>query len=907
MKNLYFAIMVFLIVSQTAFAQVAASAPYYGDTAVYRNKMDYYFYPLDKTRIPTGILYDRVFPVANLERYTGFNGQDTTSSDQFHQAYYELYSASYQNQTWKLPGQLADDLKRDYGSNNEHAIGIQYYDYNVFDTLALQNNQIRFQNNQFQDVPGRTADPYLPRTFFAAVPLLQPEETIAVGMHYFTLNPAYQLANRPLAIRQVQADFGDGQGWQTFDANAGCTSCRGGFFRFLGSFRFPGSFLIRLVVVLTDGTTLRSVSRLSVRDNEPKTEITGCNGGDQIAIQGIPFNASAYGMSSSLTASGRAYIFYSAANCASRRITRPIVFIDGFDPDNKRDAQKIYDQYVNREFRTVSGQTIRLGDKLRAEGFDLIVFDYQDGSGLIEANALAVLRLLQTLRATYQTSLQQDFVVIGPSMGALVAQYALAFADANNIPHHTRLYVSFDGPHQGANIPVGLQYFIDYMTQRGWVSNVFLKLRNGLHNGVAARQILAHHASANSETPTPDGFRNIFLNNLNAVGRYPTRSRNIAIINGNTAGVKNPFHTPCAEILNISVKRRGLFQVLGKKIDWSAFASAESGSCRSVDMKTYAPLANLFLWRGPSLVRNTLPAPNNNSLDVAPGSYFGELVKPGGTTEATINLSTAVFYLFTGRDAEIRQKLNNTTFMPTLSAMDYQSQSPNPNLYMDLSGRILARACSSETPFDYVYASSNSTEHVAINEQTARWFEDEVKGELPSGYSVTGPAQFCFSGNYSISPALPAGATATWSTNNTNVSITGGGIATRLNNYTGPVTVNAAVDWSCRGGTITKTVTINTGVSQLSGIYGYGTGSTYTLAPNKNVRATGITVTIAPAGLEGFTWQKLSNQPRLVLVIQRQYALVHPAPVWGCGLQGFGHHLVRQLDRGHLRLLQHLG
>ena len=61
-------------------------------------------------------------------------------------------------------------------------------------------------------------------------------------------------------------------------------------------------------------------------------------------------------------------------------------------------------------------------------------------------------------------------VVIGPSMGGLITRYALAYmeqqlantGDNAKWNHETRLWVSFDAPHQGANIPFGVQKGIQY-------------------------------------------------------------------------------------------------------------------------------------------------------------------------------------------------------------------------------------------------------------------------------------------------------------------------------------------------------------------------------------------------------------------------------------------------------------
>ena len=49
-------------------------------------------------------------------------------------------------------------------------------------------------------------------------------------------------------------------------------------------------------------------------------------------------------------------------------------------------------------------------------------------------------------------------VVVGESMGGLIARYALRTMEEDNEDHDTRLYVSLDSPHRGANIPLGVQY-----------------------------------------------------------------------------------------------------------------------------------------------------------------------------------------------------------------------------------------------------------------------------------------------------------------------------------------------------------------------------------------------------------------------------------------------------------------
>ena len=56
-------------------------------------------------------------------------------------------------------------------------------------------------------------------------------------------------------------------------------------------------------------------------------------------------------------------------------------------------------------------------------------------------------------------------VVIGPSMGGLISRYALNYMESIGVDHETRLYVSFDTPHAGANVPIGFQHMFNHLDQ----------------------------------------------------------------------------------------------------------------------------------------------------------------------------------------------------------------------------------------------------------------------------------------------------------------------------------------------------------------------------------------------------------------------------------------------------------
>jgi len=63
------------------------------DTLPWKSYSDYRLQQLNKSYVNTGVLYDRVFPIAQLDERTGLlPNEDTTSSNHFKQSYSEMYS-----------------------------------------------------------------------------------------------------------------------------------------------------------------------------------------------------------------------------------------------------------------------------------------------------------------------------------------------------------------------------------------------------------------------------------------------------------------------------------------------------------------------------------------------------------------------------------------------------------------------------------------------------------------------------------------------------------------------------------------------------------------------------------------------------------------------------------------------
>ena len=227
---------------------------------------------------------------------------------------------------------------------------------------------------------------------------------------------------------------------------------------------------------------------------------------------------------------------------------KPIFFVDGFDPGDGRTIPLMY------SLLNFGTPTQNLAELVRDQGFDLVVLNFptytssSDGSTLIDGgadfiqrNAFILTELITTINAM-KTGSEQN-VLIGPSMGGLISRYALRYMEQNALDHDTRLYMSFDSPHRGANVPIGIQYLFNYMLNGDPAITAIEPVVNGLLNSAAAKQMLVDHfsshlnvASTYEQDPTkllPDGaanFRDAFQAELDAMG-FPQTTRNVSIIN----------------------------------------------------------------------------------------------------------------------------------------------------------------------------------------------------------------------------------------------------------------------------------------------------------------------------------------------------------------------------------------
>ncbi len=223
---------------------------------------------------------------------------------------------------------------------------------------------------------------------------------------------------------------------------------------------------------------------------------------------------------------------------------------------------------ITETFREYPNVFKTLSDK----GYDIIFLDFAEGATYIQKNVEVFKALLRKIKQEKVGSYPNT--VVGPSMGGQISRIGLAEMERDKEDHCTSLYVSFDSPHQGANIPLGIQAMAWAASTIDLEKDQWRKL-----NYPAARQLLVEHLAnaagmerikleidfvsppgtlgipvrptllkknsnvykAGDIPPSDLGqFRSKYVELLNNVG-YPKKTNNIAIANGNIEGLGQGF------------------------------------------------------------------------------------------------------------------------------------------------------------------------------------------------------------------------------------------------------------------------------------------------------------------------------------------------------------------------------
>ena len=372
------------------------------------------------------------------------------------------------------------------------------------------------------------------------------------------------------------------------------------------------------------------------------------------------------------------------------QIVHPLVVVEGFDLANDQNWDELY-TLLNRA---------SLVERMRARGYDLVVVNFADATDYIERNAFTLVTLLQHLQSTIAPT--DSLTLVGASTGGVIARYALVWMESHSVSHRVSKFLSMDSPHLGANVPIGIQYWLDFFADIASEARFFVDRLNR----PAAREVLLHHlTNPTSPIPRADPLRARMEADLRAMGNWPRIPRLVAIANGSGVGLGQGFG-PGDPLVRYQY-RSPLRTIEG---DVWAVPDRTSGVVFRGNVSVVIPVKTA-----------TRIAARTRPLDGAPGG--------GRPTMLQMDQVAAPY-------GDIVAVHPRHCFVPTVSA-----------LALDVADLFYAARSDPDvlthTPFAAVYSPIENQEHVAINAENAGWIEQELglpaPAHLPQAAATAGP------------------------------------------------------------------------------------------------------------------------------------------------------------------------
>ena len=408
---------------------------------------------------------------------------------------------------------------------------------------------------------------------------------------------------------------------------------------------------------------------------------------------------------------------------------RPFVFVEGIDfglssgmpPHRNGDFGWAQFLGCDMEAYPMMADTPVLLDSLIQRGFTPVLVDFGDGTADLFDNAALLTDILRHLRE-HRTD-PRPMVVSGASMGGQLACIALRQMELHGDPTCTSLFVSLDSPHQGANVPLGLQHLLNFLAPNG--SELLQNLVGALQSP-AARQLLVRQTTSLSA-------RHAYQDSLDLLG-LPQDARTVSIANGGLHSLPG-LGTPLL-LYDHAVLESDWLGDVGNllRLHVHAFPGWEdhpdATPATSVTTDVHIPSASGWPW----------PLQEGTGLcDPEDLTEFGPLDRlPGGTRPSMLQFMAAFNAHIADLDLpwpisippiEEDEITSHHSFIPTLSAVAI------PPPWTSNIGEGLLEV----SPFDAIHVAESNEPHSEINPANIAFLLDQLdlaEPPLPPGTTV---------------------------------------------------------------------------------------------------------------------------------------------------------------------------
>ena len=720
-----------------------------------RKSLNFMFEHIDKKSVPTGLLRDYAVEEEDFDLYTG--RKILTDKNKVTVVRYASLLSSIQSAalTFDPIKGFEQTLKQWGKARNKETIrlSVMSFKYAEIKADALTSGLIKYINGQVQNVASANT-PYQIRQVFAAscldyaatsqeVTFILPKEYILTNTNCTNYQLNYGNGFIPLVPNEpIKARLKEGENNIIIKAKSES-----------GEELTSHTFII-----------VESSEKITTRALNNKANLT-------YQITGKSYNG--------VQTSAKISVKYGWGHSS---IKKPFIFVEGFDPVilNPRNngawsIDSLYEHYSTYI------------DRLLQDGYDLVYVDWNKSEEYIQANANVLIEIIYDINSKKATaSSSEPNVIMAHSMGGLIARYALKKMEKDNKKHQVNTFISYDSPHLGAHIPLGLLYgfhgIMKFIKDHNLLKSIteslgnvpiteYIKYGESMAYSTAAQQMLVYYVD-------PAGnFNNsqhiAWQNELNTLG-FPkgdsgTSFNMWAISNGNysTTHIPSgayistkfnaesdilhliPFLSSVALGLTLNDVVVALLNVLPGRTSIDGHfdlypAKAVNQKVTSIGMQ----YKKKFLWLIP-ITKNLFSYDRNFSgvylFDTYPSSPYNHnmgVMSMGGGIPIVGNFSTDVY------------AYPSIPFIPTSSALAYGDG-------LSSSSSFTSAPPVGATPFGENYLLQQATNHANITGRAFEWIYSRL------GTSIVGPNVGNNGTQYSLSKAT---GNITWSTSNSNVA-----------------------------------------------------------------------------------------------------------------------------------------
>jgi hypothetical protein len=831
----------FIFLLQTSKAQV--------DTSTTKKLLQYIFDPVDKSQVNSGFLEEYGCPIIPMSTFNG-NLSDSNNID------INLWRILFFQTQTSWVGTGSNPLPAITTVNNSLAtaigdtipIPILISNYDVLKTNAITSNLLSYNSltRKLYDVPGRPSSPYEGKRLFAASPVINQS---LQGHTTFKIDNNTVWNTTGLSISQLQIDFDDDEGFQT----------------------------ISLGTAVDVSYTDTGMKRWTIKATLSDSSVWQCYSEYYVAR---PASASRYGDFSPTLPSwgiispvggvhsgGRAYVHYSSKS-RTNTLRKPLIIVEGYDVSFRvpglQSNYSVYDFVASLDDANSTGWDFN--EELdEIAGYDLVFIDFNDGADNIVRNAAVVQAVINAVNANKVnddrfSNVRQENVVMGLSMGGLCARYALANMTKNfsGTPTETRLLITHDSPHRGANVPLGIQYLVRMMGNIELfdydVYDILPQYDDiiSLFDAPATSEMLIYRSTGTTSYSANTFLDATYRPMISFSSSDPQPSyRFIATSQGNECG--NALFSPGQAFIDMGagVSAGAKIKLFGFKIPILSYKLALEVEARALPnagqtskiARVYAinnlkilGVINVFK----QLYNQTAYAPGTHlPIDGAPGSTnpltdVVEMNQFQSWPQFSINFAlqftiAKIVTVYFDAYAYNNGMKSTFTFIPAASALDvspFTSASLSQNY---VNGTNQAFPSSSATFIAQETVTGNPSVsnniHLKFTTRNSKWIYKEMEelnnlencsSECSNSYFIKGPDYICSGTNglFSI-PGLPRGASVSWSATPSGIiSIASPSAAETSVSFSnnGKVTLIATITNSCFTGSvqIQKTITVGT-------------------------------------------------------------------------------------------------